>query len=231
MKRLIALGLLLALAAPGVAQAPLVTPDRRIVAVDWHPGSEVVLRTAPGAPLAVIFEPDEQIQSVVVGDPLAVSVTVAPERDSLVVIAARLPADPVLLVHAGTRDYRFRVVFGPRDDVVYTLRLRTRAALASLPEAPPALSTARYSYRLKGDAALRPLRVSDDGERTMLEWAPDQPLPAIFAINQLGDEETLDSYMRGGVTIIDRVYPKLVFRIGKHRAEATRQEPAKGKAR
>lgn len=85
-------------------------------------------------------------------------------------------------------------------------------------------------YRLKGHKGLRPTSLRDDGEKTYIEWAPDQPLPAVFSINALGEEETVDGYMRGGVMVIDRVYPALVFRIGKLRARAERQTGNGGRA-
>lgn len=83
--------------------------------------------------------------------------------------------------------------------------------------APPAES----SYKLSGDRALRPIRISDDGVHMYLEWAPEQDLPAVFSVSTLG-EGMVEGYMRGGIFIIDRVYGELVFRIDKKWARARR---------
>ncbi|MGH8337682.1 MAG: TrbG/VirB9 family P-type conjugative transfer protein, partial [Gammaproteobacteria bacterium] len=78
------------------------------------------------------------------------------------------------------------------------------------------------SYRLSGEKSLRPVRIGDDGTHMYLEWSEEQALPAVFALNALGEEEMVDGYMRQGIFTIDRVHPALVFRIGKKRALAKR---------
>jgi type IV secretion system protein VirB9 len=87
--------------------------------------------------------------------------------------------------------------------------------------AGPAMTT----YRLSGDRALRPIRIGDDGVHTYIEWAEDQPMPAVFAIDARGQEEMVDGYVRGSLYTIDRVNARLVFRIDKTRAEARRNAP------
>jgi type IV secretory pathway VirB9-like protein len=77
-------------------------------------------------------------------------------------------------------------------------------------------------YRLSGERSLWPEQMSDDGEKTYLVWHPDRALPAVFAVNAYGDEEIVDGYMRGAVFTIDRVYDRLVFRIDRKAAKATR---------
>lgn len=79
------------------------------------------------------------------------------------------------------------------------------------------------SYRLRGDRSVRPLRVSDDGARTTIAFAPDQALPAVFAIGPTGEEIAVNGYMRTGEYVIDRVHERLVFRIDRDRATAERQ--------
>lgn len=77
-------------------------------------------------------------------------------------------------------------------------------------------------YKLSGEVELRPARISDDGTHTYIFWAPDQALPAVFAVTALGAEEMVDGYMRNDVFTIDRVQQQLVFRIDKKLARAKR---------
>jgi type IV secretory pathway VirB9-like protein len=77
-------------------------------------------------------------------------------------------------------------------------------------------------YKLSGAAELRPAQISDDGTHTYIVWAPDQALPAVFAVNARGTEEMVDGYMRNDIFTIDRVHPQLVFRIDKKLARAKR---------
>jgi type IV secretion system protein VirB9 len=80
----------------------------------------------------------------------------------------------------------------------------------------------QWRYRVTGEPALRPEQMSDDGEKTYLVWHPDHALPAVFAINDFGGEEIVDGYMRNGIFTIDRVYARLVFRIDRKVAKASR---------
>ena len=97
---------------------------------------------------------------------------------------------------------------------------------------PPALSPRLSSrsaaataatYKLSGDRALRPARVTDDGRRTTIEWGEDQALPAVFGVGPTGAEEVVDSHMLDGATILERVWPELVFRMDDERARAKRK--------
>lgn len=224
MRWLIALTVLVAAVAPADVPQPLAF-DSRVETLEWRNGAVLPLRTTAGASLTIIFAPGEAIQTVVVGDPAAVDVQVAPQADSLVLRAQRRPVSDLVEVRTQLRAYRFRLVLGQANDVVYAVRF-------SIPAAPQAAPTLTYPppeavnhYALKGTASLRPIRVVDDGARTFIEWAPDQALPAVFAVSPLGEEETVDSYMRGGVMVIDRIYGRLIFRIGKHKAQADRAQP------
>ena len=95
----------------------------------------------------------------------------------------------------------------------------TDTALASL-AAPPFGQV--WEYRVSGPEAVRPLAISDDGERTRILYAPDQALPAVFGIGPTGDEIAVNGHMRNGVFVIDRVFERLVFRIDRARAVARR---------
>lgn len=83
-------------------------------------------------------------------------------------------------------------------------------------------TAAMTGYKLSGEKSLRPSRIGDDGVHTYIEWSEDQALPAVFAVNALGEEEMVDGYMRQDIFTIDRVHQRLVFRIGKKLAKAER---------
>jgi len=220
----------LALTAAAQGQVPHALDfDPRIETLAWRAGAELPLRTTAGGNLTMIFGPGEMVQSVVVGDPAAVEVSVAPQADSLTVHTLRAPLDASITVRTQLRDYRFKLTVGPANNVAYAVHFAFEAAAPEVPEPVLPPSSTTQLYTLKGEASLRPRRVSDDGTKTYIEWQDDQALPAVFALNAQGEEETVDSYMRQGVLVIDRIYPRLVFRIGKRSALASRSEPAKSR--
>lgn len=220
----------LTIAAAAQGQAPRALDyDPRIETLAWHQGADLPLRTTAGGSLTMIFGPGEAVQTVVVGDPSAVEISVAPQADSLTVHTLRVPRDASITVRTQLRDYRFKLAVGAANNVAYAVHFAFEAAAPPAPEPVLPPSTATHLYAIKGETSLRPRRVSDDGTKTFIEWSDDQALPAVFAFNAQGEEETVDNYMRQGVMVIDRVYPKLVFRIGKRTALASRSEPAKGR--
>ena len=229
MKRLLSLVAALG-AMPVLSMAPQpLEGDPRIETLAWRDGAELPLRTTAGGALTIVFAPGERVQTVVVGDPGSVEVQVAPQADSMMVRAQRQPTNSSIDVRTHLRSYRFRLVVGPANDVAYVVRFSIGQALSEQPAIVLPSPEVTTGYALKGRESLRPKRVSDDGTRTFLEWQADQSLPAVFAVNALGEEETVDGYMRGEVMVIDRVYSQLIFRFGKQTAQARRLEP--GKAR
>lgn len=214
--------LMLALAAPmPVFAASVLDADGRIATIAYAPGAVVPLRTAAGNSLAIIFAPGERVINVEVGDPDAVDVSLSGTTDGLFVKALRAPVNPSLTVKTDLRQYAFTVQMGPASEAAYAVRFAYGPPPAAIP-APAAATPAEGRYKLSGERVLRPIRISDDGVHTYLEWAEEQALPAVFALNALGEEEMIDGYMRDGIYTIDRINPTLVFRIGKKTAQAER---------
>lgn len=96
------------------------------------------------------------------------------------------------------------------------------APAATDPSVNAATPQTTWRYRLSGERALRPVQMSDDGTHTYIVWGPEQALPAVFAVTTSGTEEIVDGHMRDGVFTIDRIHPRLVFRIDKKAAKAER---------
>lgn len=219
---------LLAFGAPLTAQVfPVPCPETpRIQTADWRPGEQLVLTALPQTALTVLLEPGETIREAALGGSLAWEVTVSAETDSFQVtpLAGAVPAS--LVVQTDRRAYNFVLETGDGLQAAYLVRLRYGAlqpayAVQSAPSSQP-LSGLDWTYRLRGDRAVQPASIRDNGAKTVIEYAPGQALPAVFAIGPTGEEEVVDGYMRGGRFIIDRVHQELVFRIDKAKATARR---------
>lgn len=227
MKRLAALiGMAFALPASGqVAPAPSFD-DPRLQTIAFDPARPVRLVAFPGASLTVMLLPGERIQSAIVSDESAFRVNVAAAKDSLHLMPLRAAASATLLVDTALRRYEFELVTGDGLAAAYLVRFVAPETAEPAQVGAPAMGNG--AYRLSGDLSLLPSRITDDGERTYLEWRPDQSLPAVFGIGTNGEEEVVDGYMRSDVFTIDRVYGELVFRIDKKRARARRHAGGEG---
>jgi type IV secretion system protein VirB9 len=69
-----------------------------------------------------------------------------------------------------------------------------------------------------GASALTPLRVFDDGRFTYFQMPAGSETPAIFVLNAHGEEEVVNSQVRGGFTVVDLVADAFVLRFGRDRA-------------
>lgn len=225
--RLAALALLVC-AAPLAGQVfPMPGPETpRIQTAQWRPGEPVVLTALPQTALTVMLEPGETIRRATLGGSPVWEVAVSAEADSFQITPLSGAVTASLTVETDRRVYNFQLETGDGLQAAYLVRLQFGGG-AGIPQPPPGqglvdLTGLDWTYRLRGDPSVRPASVRDNGAKTVIEYAPGQSLPAVFAIGPTGDEEVVDGYMRDGLFVIDRVHEELVFRIDKARATARR---------
>jgi type IV secretion system protein VirB9 len=92
------------------------------------------------------------------------------------------------------------------------------AALAGAPPAPPEPDLARlnFGYKLEGEAPWRPLRVFDDGRRTVIDFpANGAELPPLFLLNdRRGTAELVNYRVVGKRVVLDRLIDAAELRLG-----------------
>ena len=217
-------------AVPAAAQiAP--TPsfeDPRLQTVSFEPGQAIRLVVFPDSSLKLVFHRGELIERVVVSDGAAFRAAVVGADDTIEIAPLRAGAVADLRVSTSQRQYLFSLHTGSALSAAYVVRLVDAAAeqgqqreqvAASNPDPGAPL----VGYRVKGDRALRPDSIVDDGMRTFIDWHRDKALPAVFGLGPGGEEEIVAGYMRDDTFVIDRIYPELVFRFDKRRATARRE--------
>ncbi|MGB3470386.1 MAG: TrbG/VirB9 family P-type conjugative transfer protein [Erythrobacter sp.] len=201
----------------------------RIQSVVWKPGQRVILTALPETALTVMLERSETVSRATLEGSRAWEITVSAEANSFQVTPQQGAAPAILRVETGARSYEFALETNVGLQAAYIVRL-----IYSQSPAVEAASTAQtidnldWGYRVRGDRSVRPVSIRDNGAKTVIEYRPDQALPAVFAIGPSGDEEVVDAYMRGGLFIIDRVHEELVFRIDKEKARAKRNKRRDG---
>lgn len=102
---------------------------------------------------------------------------------------------------------------------VCLLMLLSACVSPTLPGLPRGSLSFNFDWRLRGDRALGPLQVFDNGRQTWLQFAPQQDLPAVFAYTNTG-EIPLDIQSKGQFHIFDGAWDHLVFRGGQSVAQA-----------
>lgn len=214
------MALLLALwATPLWAQTPPPMPgsDARIRTLPYDADRVIPLAVAANFQLTVLFT-GEQVENVAVGDSDAWQVTLNRRGDALFLKPLRTGGVTNMTVITSTRVYSFELssAHGASPSAPFTVRFST-------PEQSDAAKPAVVGrYRLSGARALRPVAISDDGDRTFIDWGSTQAIPALFGVDERGNEILLEGHMRDGRYVVDAVHRSLVFRLDRQTARASR---------
>ena len=230
-------GALLSSAPIQAQQVPVASgEDNRIAILHYAPGVQTQLHAIAGNELTVLLPRGEHVQKVSVGDPGAVRVVVPGNQDGIIVSALRPMNNVSLTVDTEQQVYAFTLMVSYEGQVPWIVRIERGATMtqAIFPSAPisgppnlPRLPPGEWS--MKGDKALQPMMIRDDGAKVSIQWSGTQAIPAVFALDDRGQEQMVNGYMRGDVFVIDRVFEHLVFRIDKAMVRADRSQPKPGK--
>lgn len=212
------------------------TGDPHLQTVDYAEGQIVQLRGAPGYQLMVVLSPDEQVQSVAIGDSAAWQVSINKGGDRLFIKPAQSDAATNMTVVTSVRVYNFDLLAlgGVTPDMPYSVQFRYPAPGADTADGQfvdvTAASRRLSRYRVSGDRMLWPTGVTDDGQRTYIIWPKGAPIPAVYAPDRLGNEMLVNGMMgTDDIYVVDGAPQKLTFRIDRQVARAVRINPRKGR--
>lgn len=217
--------------APAMAQVQTAqgSGDLRVQAIDYDAAQIVQLRGAPGYQLMVELSSDEQVKNVALGDSGAWQVNVNKEGNRLFLKPTRRAGSTNMTVVTSVRTYNFDLQArpAPEADMPYAVAFRYPSpsqTLDDLPYVDVSAAKRRLSkYRITGDQQLRPASVTDDGRHTYIEWPISAPIPAVYAVDQSGNEVLVNGMMRtDDVYVIDGAPLLLNFRIDRALARAER---------
>ncbi|QGZ96827.1 TrbG/VirB9 family P-type conjugative transfer protein [Terricaulis silvestris] len=217
-----ALAFIVFLCVAGVALAQETPRDPRLQVLPYEEGQVISLDGHLGYQMMIEFDPQERIENVSIGDSLAWQIT--PNRAATLLFVKPIVAHAVtnMTVVTTRRRYAFtlraREPVGPDDArIIYGLRFSYAGGQAAA-EAVVAPSAFNFNYATTGSQTLTPLQVFDDGRFTYFQMREGGEVPAIFALDSHGEEELVNSQMRGDITIVDRVADAFVLRYGRDAA-------------
>jgi type IV secretion system protein VirB9 len=224
--------------------APKAGPsDPRIKVIDYDPWAVVkvtgVFRTAT----QIVMGEDETILHVAVGDTSGWDVVA--EKNILFVKpkAAHGPTNLIVTTSRGpaSRNYTFELATrggsSSREtkDTVFVLRFRypgdEKAQAANAVSATAAALERRLielkldravvsgprnlAYAVQGASSLQPSEVSDNGRYTLLRFPGNQPLPALYQVEENGTESLVPFDVRGEFVVVHAVVRELRLRRGR----------------
>ena len=112
---------------------------------------------------------------------------------------------------------------GVADELIALRREEERAARAAPVADGFTLEALNFEYRISGAKPdWRPLRVFDDGQRTLVEFPPDiaqGEMPPFFVVGTDGAAELVNYRIAGRYLIVDRLFHKAELRLGTGRRQ------------
>lgn len=244
MNRLLPAAAALALVA---LSAPLHAEDPRLINRLYDETQVVLVEGKANVQTTIRFGEDELIENVAIGDSQAWQVTPNKRANLLFVKPLADKAATNMTVITNRHTYLFDLVANPRVQApLYVLSFTypeplEPAAPSTVPaEGPNEVELAadepdaildpaelNFDWRKKGDRALLPARVYDDGAATFLAWPAGAPVPAILMKDAEGTEGPVNFTVRGDVIVVDGVPRTLVLRSGKDMATLENNGPVR----
>lgn len=237
--------LVLALLVPFAALAEI-TPlkgkyDPRVRVVDYNPLNVVKITTFYGVSSHVQFSEEETIMEVAVGDDQAWKIVW--RVNHLFVKPLAHKADTNVTVLTNLRTYQFALVVQPKTikdstawtnpDLIFSLQFRypseeTSKREAKLNEeyvkdrlqgakaAQPKRERHNLDYWVAGSEEISPTAAHDDGRFIYLTFSNNRDMPAVYAVDNDGNEALINTNVIDGNTIVvQRLVRSLILRKGE----------------
>ena len=204
--------------AAGAALAQEPPRDPRLRVLPYVEGQVISLDGSLGYQMMIEFDSQERIENVAVGDSLGWQITPNRAATLLFVKPVVQQAATNMIVVTTRRRYAFalrtREALRPDDArLIYSVRF-TYPSEQRAPDGP-APAAFNFDYASSGAEVLAPARVFDDGRFTYFQMRESGEVPAIFALNRHGEEELVNSQVRGGFTVVDQMADAFVLRHGR----------------
>ena len=184
------------------------------------------------------LEPGEQINNISIGDsarwlvePAVTGAGVA-EVQHIILKPMDVGLETSLIVTTNRRTYHFRLKshrtqYMPKVSFIYPdavqdrfLALKERQTeekeKLTIPETQEYLGNLDFAYRISGSAPWKPVRVYNDGSKTIIQMPPKMKqteAPSLLVLN--GDEEVMVNYrLQGDRFIVDQLFDKAILIAG-----------------
>lgn len=212
------------------------TSDARIKTFSYHPKEVYSVKAHLGFATSIEFAHDETIQTITLGDTYSWQATTTSHGNLMFLKPIEPNANTNMTVITNARTYTFELTaqaakshkskdLSFRIEFIYPHQIDEQLAYASKRRNngfskdfnPSSIAPEHwnFAYNYAGNKAIRPTRAFDDGHFTYLKFAKNTSVPAIFSVDENGDEAIVNYSTQGAYIVIETIAPQFVLRDGK----------------
>ena len=206
-----------AVAAPALAET---TPksgahDARVRTATFVDGQVYRIETSLTHVTSIEFGQGETIRSVIAGDTEGFLLDGVPGGRAFAIKPTLRGATTNITVYTDRRSYYFNVVEVPRAPH-YVVRFDYPEERDARPDKSVAAALPNYGYGVSDQTEITPVSVYDDGTFTYFQFAPNQPVPAVFRVGLIGMERSVNALATTPGTVrVSGVSKRWVLRLGE----------------
>ena len=223
--------------------------DNRLITFPYNANENYTILTIIGASTHLMFEPDEVIEAVAVGN----SITWLAEKlkNNLFIKPTQANDSTAATVLTNKRNYQLTFRSSPANGkwfqrVSWSYPNTQLLMTSVLPEKPPVSpntvvpaemiagtfaspESLNWGYEILGDAPFKPVTVFDDGRFIYLRYPPNtQEMPAIFSPGDDGVAGLVNYIVKGDLIVVQKLAPRLLLKLGKVEIGVSRLQPSGG---
>src|ERR1035437_1605779 len=199
------------------------TADARVKLVAFHDNDVYKLKGHYGFTTIVEFAPKEKIETISLGDSAAWQVIKPNRPNVLFVKPLEQNADTNMTVLTNQHIYTFQLaaekaISPDADDLTFRLRFTypddkdsglfnySSAEEPKTENATPSLTAKNlnFNYSYTGAKSLQPERVFDDGKFTYFQFKTLDATPAVFLVDEKGNENIVNFTTQGEYLVVER---------------------------
>lgn len=174
---------------------------------------------------SIIFAPDEEIQTVSMGDSTPWLITPAGNRMFLKPVEQDAQTNMTVLTNK--RSYLFELHAREAESIddpqlIWVLRFIYPTESTSLARLDPApdpkqegMENFNFNYTLRGSNVIAPIKIYDDGEFTYFQFRnKNAEIPAFYMVDAANNESIVNYRTRGDFIVVERVSSRFTLRQG-----------------
>ena len=217
--------------------------DPRVRAIEYNKSDVTRLTTFFGVSTHIAFSGDEKIVDIALGDPTAWEII--PRVNNLYIRPLADNPDTNLTIITDKRSYQFALFTATRAEtdktawqdpnLIYSLSftyadeederiklLKEKEQLtAKLDDAKETLKSQNLAeenidYWVAGSKQITPTKAKDDGRFIYLTFSNNRDIPAIYEVDEFGEESLINTSVEGNTVVIHRMVKQLRLRKGNY---------------